>query len=348
MEILEKTDWVFRDPVTKESHPVIVSLTNVIALEKGCLYLIGNYVYKCIGKIQSIKDVQQGHIVCINGNWKIEPYMDNGLKHRFSENNIITKEEYEKELNVSNNFDEIVSEYIADYEQGKNLMIRMSTNTSSGDVFLPELTPDDDPFEKVIKSMLLHLKVVLNDYKHNVDKPHIVDNLRSALSGATKNMSITKFLLWCKVLQLDWEISVFNVDDTVEHPINTINVSNYNDSWQIISPAEDKSIFVVPLVEGEDPLKRIIKLALYQKQINTKDCEDKSSSAHLINNMKSALKNKQKMTMTYFMSWCELLDIMFEIKVIEPKTGVYYQVIGYDLYTNAEEVEPDNEGTNYE
>ena len=68
-----------------------------------------------------------------------------------------------------------------------------------------------------------------------------------------------------------------------------------------------------------------------------KDYEEKSSSDHLINNMKSALKSKQKATLLYFMSWCELLDMMYEIKVTDPETGVYFQVIGYDLYTNADE-----------
>lgn len=340
MEIMEKANWIFRDEETGDAHPVHMQL-NTNELKKGDWYLdnTDGCVYECIGEISSINDISQGKIFNINEHWNIEPYVDDDLKYRFSEVHILTEEEYNKKMNNVNDFDSLLSDYIDEYESGNNRMLQISTTlTSSGEVFLPELRPDDDPFEKVIKSMLLHLKVVLNDYKQNAEKPHIIDNLRSALSGATKNMSVTKFLLWCKVLEFDWEITLVNANDMEPNPLrHDIVVSNTNDAWMDIAPSEDKNIFVVPLAKEEDPLKRAIKLALYQKQIDTKNCEDRCSSPHLINNMKSALKNKQKMTMLYFMSWCELLDVMFKIKVTDPKSGDWYQVVGYDLYTNVEE-----------
>ena len=338
MEIMEKTDWVFRDYETGEIHPVVINPEDTSNLKKGIWYVIGNYVYECIGKINSLSDVREGVICEFNGSMSIEDYITPELQRRFSSDNVITKEDYDNEMSCTNDYDEILEEYINSYESGENLMITMANNTtSSGEIFMPELRPDDDPFEKVIKSMLRYLKIVLNDYKQNVEKAHILDNLRSALSGATKNMSVTKFLLWCKVLGLDWEIRLSNADDNVPNPLKEdIWVSNKKNTWVDIEPSEDKGIFVVPLKEKDDPLKRLIKLALDQKRINTKDCEDKSSSAHLINNMKSALKSDQKATMLYFMSWCELLDLIFEIKVTDPKSGVYFQTVGFDLYSNVD------------
>ena len=87
-------------------------------------------------------------------------------------------------------------------------------------------------------------------------------------------------------------------------------------------------------------MKKLIKLALDQKRINTKDYENKSSSAHLINNLKSGLKGDQKMTLLYFITWCELIDMIYEITVTDKESGIYFKVIGYDLYTNLESVDP--------
>lgn len=346
MEILEKTKWVFRDPTTGEIHQVKVMPENYDELTIGCWYIIGGYVYEYIGPINSIKEIREGVIANFNG-YRIEDYINDSLKERYSDKNVLTEEEYEKELQKSSDFDELLAEYIENYESGNNLMLHVAnTTTSSGEIFIPEFRPDDDPFEKVIKSMLRYKKVVLNNYKQNVDKAHVIDNLRSALSGATKNMSITKFLLWCKVLGLKWEIRLSNAGDDVPNPLKEdLWLSDSHDVWVDITPSEDKGVFVVPLSDEsdpkkkDDPLKKLIKLALHEKRINTKDYEDKSSSAHLINNMKSALKSKQKATLLYFMSWCELLDMIFEIKVTDPETGVYFQAIGFDIYSNADPIE---------
>lgn len=347
MEILEKkVELIFRDPVSGEIHPIteLNILNDYSNLEKNHWYIIGDNVYQYIGEINSIKEIHPGVIVNFNG-YHVEDYTDADLEERFSIKNVLTKDEYNREIGKASSLEDLIGDYIQDYENGNNLMLQESnTTTISGEVFIPELRPDDDPFEKAIKSMLRYKKIVLNSYKGNVEKAHVLDNLRSALSGATKSMSVTKFLLWCNVLGLDWEIRLTNADSNVKNPLkDDIWVSNTHDPWVDIKPAEDKSIFVVPLVKTDneklkdDPLKKLIKLALDQKRVNMKDYEEKSSSDHLINNMKSALKSKQKATLLYFMSWCELLDMMYEIKVTDPETGVYFQVIGYDLYTNADE-----------
>jgi hypothetical protein len=165
-----------------------------------------------------------------------------------------------------------------------------------------------------------------------------LDNIKSALNGATKNMSIVKFLSWCETLELDWEIIIDNYTVDVPHPLSTkITLTNKEEMPWIEIPPETDNIFTVPLTEGEDPLKRGIKLVLGQKLINLKDYRKKSPTPHLLNNMKSALKSKQKMTVPYFLNWCEIIDLSYSIRVTNRKDGVWYKITGYDVTTNSKE-----------
>lgn len=346
MGALKDTDMVFRDQTTGEYHGVEILKEDFSNLKEDDWYVVGDYVYHYIGEAYSLDERKPGTIYLFNGKYHVEEFSeDDARKDIYSKNNIMTRDEYDSLTSTSSDLEELLEEYCIEYEKGNNLTLQTVNNiTVSGDIFLPELKPDDDPFEKVIKSMLLHKKVVLNSKKGDVEKGHVIDNLRSALNGATKNMSITKFLLWNKVLDLHWEIRLSNADDDVPHPLKEeIWLSDERDINIDIAPAEDKSIFVVKLEPDDDPLKKLIKLALDQKRINTKEYEGKSSSAHLINNLKSALKSKQKMTLLYFITWCELIDMIYEITVTDKESGIYFKVIGYDLYTNLETVDPNTQ-----
>lgn len=327
-------EMVFKDK-DGNMHPVY-ELPDITHFHRGNWYIIDGYVYECLGEISSKKDRREGTIVNFLGRNEIIPYKDKTLMKLFSADNVKPRGYYEP---ASNDMDKIMEDYLQNYESGNNLVLQtQGSATSSGEVFIPEMRPDDDPFEKIIKCALRHMKIVLNDLKKNLEKPHILDNLRSALTGATKNMSITKFLLWCKILNLDWEIRVSDADNDVQNPIGEdIWISNNFTPWEDIKPAT-KGIFVVPLSEKDDPLKRVIKLVLDKKRINTKACEDRCASTHLVNNMKSALKHEQKTTMLYFVAWCELLDITYRITITEP-SGVYFQVIGFDVYSNIDQSE---------
>lgn len=343
MDQLEIDNVVFRDQSTGEYHKVEPIPEDFSKLTEDSWYIVDDYVYHYIGEIYSLDNITPGTISLFNGKYRIEKFSeDDDMRKVYSKDNVISENEYDSVVSKSENFEELLEEYCVEFEKGNNLTLQTVNNvTVSGDVFIPELKPDDDPFERVIKSMLIHKKVVLNSKKGSVEKGHVIDNLRSALNGATKNMSITKFLLWCKVLDLHWEIRLSNSDDDVPHPLkDDIWLSSDRDINIEIKPSEDKSIFTVELKPKDDPLKKLIKLALDQKRINTKDYENKSSSAHLINNLKSGLKGDQKMTLLYFITWCELIDMIYEITVTDKESGIYFKVIGYDLYTNLESVDP--------
>ena len=335
---------MFRDKTTGEYHEVLDIPKDLSELVYDNWYIIDGYVYHYIGEIHSITNIQPGTISLFNGKYRIEYFSDdNDSKEVYSVTNIMTHDEYDSLMTSSTDLEKLLEEYCVEYEKGNNLTLQtVNTTVVSGDIFMPELKPDDDPFEKVVKSMLLYKKIVLNSRKGSVAKGHVIDNLRSALNGATKNMSITKFLLWNDVLDTDWEIRVFNSDENIPNPLkDDLWLSNTRDINIDIEPSEDKTIFVVKLEPEDDPLKKIIKLALDQKRTNPKNYESKSSSAHLINNLKSGLKSKQKMTLLYFMTWCELMDMGYSIKITDKESGIYFQVIGYDLYTNLEQSESD-------
>lgn len=336
---------MFRNKLTGTYHPVEEFPENPEDLVEGKRYLIGNYVYHHIGSISTLSDLKPGVICILNDKEHIQYIQEDSQEALlYSADNIIPMSEYDSVMDNTTDLEKLLEEYCIEFEKGNNLTLQTVNNiTVSGDVFMPEFKPDDDPFEKVVKSMLHHLKVVLNSKKGTVEKGHVIDNLRSALNGATKNMSITKFLLWNKVLATTWDIHVWDASDDIkqEHCLkDEIWLSSDRDIDKEIEPTTDKSIFVVPLEKEDDPLKKLIKLVLDEMRINPKDYESKSNSAHLINNLKSALKSKQKMTLLYFITWCELLDIAYSIKMTDPNTGVYFQVIGYDVYTNLESVDP--------
>ena len=39
------------------------------------------------------------------------------------------------------------------------------------------------------------------------------------------------------------------------------------------------------------------------------------------------------------MNWCEIIDLIYSIKVINPKDGIWYKLTGYDMSTNDPEID---------
>ena len=110
----------------------------------------------------------------------------------------------------------------------------------------------------------------------------------------------------------------------------------------------DKRIFKVPLVEGEDPLKRLIKVALIKMNVDLNDYKDKGSTPHLINNMRSALKRSSKMMMPYFVYWCEILGVDYLLTITDPSDGktiyadVNYRAEDYVTVLDSDETDTDD------
>ena len=333
-------DPIFCDPLKNKVLPVIELLPDdKRELSKDNFYLIGDTVYEYIG-YSSISDINPGTISKIGERYYVEPHLPEN-EEIYDKKFITSKREYDDRMKSSSSLEEMVTKYYNNYKKNNNLLVSGNIKiTPSGEVYIPELDPDDDPLERVIKLMLRHMKLVLNDYRDQFDKKHGLDNIKSALNGATKNMSIIKFLSWCDTFGLVCEITFDNISSNVPHPIpKPITLTNKEPYPWMDIPPETKDCFTVPLTDGEDPLKRGIKLVLGIKRIDLKEYKDKSPTPHLLNNMKSALKSKQKMTLPYAINWCEIIDLSYSFKVINPKDGIWYKMTGYDMTTNDKEIE---------
>ena len=74
-------------------------------------------------------------------------------------------------------------------------------------------------------------------------------------------------------------------------------------------------VFTPKIKDGDDFLKQIVKQALDEKKINLKLYKNKFSKPHTLNNIKSALVNKTKTSITNFEQWAELLGFDYEITI---------------------------------
>ena len=77
------------------------------------------------------------------------------------------------------------------------------------------------------------------------------------------------------------------------------------------------SFFVPTFREDDDFLKKIVKHVITQKGVDINGLKSKTSEKYVLPNMKSALQNKTKMSVIYFMTWMNLLGCDFEITIID-------------------------------
>lgn len=339
--ILLTKNSVFVHPKTGEVHtvhplPDKQHYDTMIPME---YYALGSHVYRYLGDVPSRRNIPTGSIYRCRGYYGLQDYDTEEEKLLYGASHVIEQTDYEQLMTWHKDMEQTAKEYMEEYDTNM-----MATNrnklANTGDVFVPELKETDDPMERVIKLMVLHMKLKLNERRNSFDKEYGLDNLRSALNGATKNMSILKFLMWCDLLELDWEFSVINTDDHVPHPLDEpVIIGNKTPLEEELPTKIPKGIFQVPLQKGEDPLKRLIKVAIWRKQINLKDYKGKGSTSHLINNMRSGLKGKQKMSISGMLNWCEVLDLILIVKVTNPANGIWYKAVGYDIYSNVPEDE---------
>lgn len=75
------------------------------------------------------------------------------------------------------------------------------------------------------------------------------------------------------------------------------------------------AIFVPNIKDEDDFLKKLIKNAIIEKHIDISRLKYRMTEKYSLPNMKAALQSKTKMSVLYFLSWCELLGLDFTIMV---------------------------------
>jgi hypothetical protein len=117
------------------------------------------------------------------------------------------------------------------------------------------------------------------------------------------------------------EKSLFHIRNIVEFDIDRIyneindNKDDFLNEKEIEILNANTEVFTTVIKPGDDFLKRVIKEALNRKKINLKVYKDKFKNEHSLNNMKSALNKKSKMSVSYFLDWCEILGLDWTIIV---------------------------------
>lgn len=307
------------DNDTKIISPLPNDFNNMIV---GEYYPVGNYVYKFIGSVDKLIDIPKGTIAVTNGRYFINDHDDDG-KYRYSVNTIFDRNDSDE------SFEDIVGDYESSYDEGHNVMkVIKNKLVNSGAVYKPEFNDSDDALQRIIKQMIHYKNIILSDYKENFDKDYILDNLRSSLDGNTTHMTTKKFILWCdKVLYCDWRFSVYDDGINVENPLNCELVTTNDYLLELDDDLVSKCNEDIKLDKSDDPLKRLIKCAIIKKNICLKDYKSKGSTGHLLNNMRSTLRNKTRMSIIYFMNWCEILDLIYNLSIIDRETNTMFSSI---------------------
>ena len=291
-------------------------------MKKDIFYIVGCYVYRYIGEVDRMLAIPRGCIAKVHDTYRISEYSSDVIE-KYSIENI---NYYNDEQSVDDIIDEYFINFINDNNAVKDLKKKVSV---SGELYIPDLKEHDDALTRILKLMIIHKGIVRNSYKSNnsvLDTNYEIDNMISALNGATRNTTITRFLLWCQILELDWEFTIENISPSQSPKLSKLlKIGSKIALSREIGDTSNKSIFKVPLNDEDDPLKRLIKVALIDMEVNLNKLASKGSTPHLINNMRSALKGKSKMSMLYFMSWCEILGLHYTFKLIDPVDGTSYQ-----------------------
>lgn len=343
--ILLGNRFVFRDPDTGEGVPVEPLPDDLDKLTEDVMYLVGGHIYDYVGTCPNALELKHAYPdggafgrLAKNPNKIIfYDYVDEEHAEPFSVKNIMdqaTFDDIETRMDTSTDASFVIGRYFQTFDDGNNLAATIKQRQNrDGLPYIPSFRPTDDPLERLLKITVASMKIISAESRNQMDKDYEFDNLVSTFEGMTKHTSIDKIMDWCKFLQLHWEFTVFGLEDHEWQITDDISVSSTQMPWVDIVVEDQKNVFKVELVEDEDPLKRLTKLFLDKMSCPSKFYQNKGSTPHLVNNMKSALKSKQKMTMKYFMNWCNLLGLGFGFQFTRPD-GIWYKSIGYSVTTN--------------
>lgn len=315
--IIDKRFTKWRHPKQQDIYNVDLLNYDKKTFNKDTVYIDEDKILIYDGEINH--DPKPGHFCTWNG--LIRKNYSN--KDGFTISSI-----YDERFNRDEAALSIISNYVKSYKDGTNIMSKdRSLLLNSGDIFIPILKDTDDPLTTIIKKMIIHKQINLSSYKDSVEVEYTLTNMRSAVNGTTQSMSVPYFLAWCKLMKLEWSFTVYDNGTDDNHPLTKELIINH-ENWDTFDVSVDlnevdkSNLFLPWIKKDEDPLKKLIKGAILSKLIDIRDYKNRGNTPHLLNNMRSALKGTTKMTMSYFLAWCEILGLGFEFNVYDPETDL--------------------------
>lgn len=140
-----------------------------------------------------------------------------------------------------------------------------------------------------------------------------------------KNGDFTEQLVTKHPLPFEETVSKFGIRNLVDYSYSrmldeTTGNEVLYDEDMINDMTAARSRFVPEVYKDDDCLKKIIKYAIIEKDVDINKYKSAMDTSYALTNMKSALISKTKMSITYFLMWVELLGIDFSILIDDNKT----------------------------
>lgn len=136
---------------------------------------------------------------------------------------------------------------------------------------------------------------------------------------------------------LEKAYSVDNIQDLSLHTVIDKTIPGeqlYNES-EIMDINASSSFYIPTIYSTDDFLKKIVKIVILEKGIDINRLKCKSDVPYKLANMKTALNNSTKMSVSYFASWMELLGCTFDV-VIRDNGEDTVNPLPYDHYYDYE------------
>ncbi len=185
----------------------------------------------------------------------------------------------------------------------------MNNATSS---YKPTIQEGDDFLKRIVKTAIRTKNVDLNRLKAKMAKSYGLSNLKSALKGTTK-MSVNGFRTWMVLLGLDFNITVVSTTDAKDAGGRLVLI--YSSDTDVVT--DQHGAERIPSNPNEDYLKRIVRLLLAGKDVESSTLKSKMSKAYGFSNLVQALTGSTKMSVNGFLTWLDLLDATAEFMVYD-------------------------------
>ena len=105
------------------------------------------------------------------------------------------------------------------------------------------------------------------------------------------------------------DISILNIIEKTDP-----NEQLYNEA-EILDISASANFYIPIINKDDDFLKKIVKLIIIEKGIDINRLKSKTEMPYILPNMKTALQNKTKMSVSYFTAWMELMGCSFDVVI---------------------------------
>lgn len=172
------------------------------------------------------------------------------------------------------------------------------------------------------------VEIVKENGKFEKDKCYIRDDLVYIYGGRIKKDSKPGYFYKGEDGQFTFveprdpdEHNVDKIVDVMKAKYKICDSNNLKEiSDDIAVDCADLHVFAPPLKEMDDPLKKIVKMALIELQIDLKSLRHEFNKEYDLTNLKASITKDAPLTMKYFVRWLEVLDMSLDLTITSKGT----------------------------